>query len=125
LVEEEGDIAAFKDFKDTGIAAEAAPSSASAPEPVAATPTPAAAASPQAASVSSGSKSPISPLARKTAIDKGIDVSAISGTGPGGRIIKADVDEFKGAAKATKAASPVMSMRKLSKSLRCFIQQCI
>ena len=32
-----------------------------------------------------------SPLARRIAADKGIDLSALAGTGPGGRIVKADV----------------------------------
>jgi len=33
----------------------------------------------------------VSPLARKIAADKGVDVSRLRGTGPGGRIVKADV----------------------------------
>ncbi|HID09878.1 MAG TPA: hypothetical protein EYP17_01060 [Candidatus Latescibacteria bacterium] len=34
---------------------------------------------------------PASPLARKTARDHGIDLGSIQGTGPGGRIVRADV----------------------------------
>ena len=42
-----------------------------------------------------------SPLARRIAADKGIDLSAITGSGPHGRIIKADVEATKpGQAKA-------------------------
>jgi pyruvate dehydrogenase E2 component (dihydrolipoamide acetyltransferase) len=37
----------------------------------------------------------ISPLARKLANEKGIDVSAIKGSGDNGRIIKRDIDSFK------------------------------
>jgi pyruvate dehydrogenase E2 component (dihydrolipoamide acetyltransferase) len=36
----------------------------------------------------------ISPLARKMAKDKGINLSQLTGTGEGGRIIKRDVDEY-------------------------------
>ncbi|MFQ3535890.1 MAG: dihydrolipoamide acetyltransferase family protein [Aggregatilineales bacterium] len=35
-----------------------------------------------------------SPLARRIARERGIDLHAISGTGPGGRIVKADVERF-------------------------------
>ena len=37
----------------------------------------------------------ISPLARKIALDKGINLSQLVGTGENGRIVKADVDNFK------------------------------
>ncbi len=36
-----------------------------------------------------------SPLAKKLAAEKGIDIKAISGSGDGGRIIKADIDSYK------------------------------
>ena len=35
-----------------------------------------------------------SPLAKKLAADKGIDIKSISGTGDGGRITKADIDNY-------------------------------
>ena len=38
-----------------------------------------------------------SPLAKKLAKDKGIDLTTIPGSGEGGRIIKRDVEQFKGA----------------------------
>ena len=41
-----------------------------------------------------------SPLARRIANDKNIDLSALKGSGPRGRIIKADVESFKGGASA-------------------------
>jgi pyruvate dehydrogenase E2 component (dihydrolipoamide acetyltransferase) len=50
-----------------------------------------------------------SPLARRIAAEKGIDLSGITGTGPRGRIVKADVEGAKpGAAKpaAVSAAAP-------------------
>ncbi len=40
------------------------------------------------------SKIKISPLARNIAESKGIDISLITGTGPGGRIVKEDVEDF-------------------------------
>jgi len=45
----------------------------------------------QAAAASSGKKTKASPLAKKIASQKGIDLSALKGTGPGGRIVKEDV----------------------------------
>lgn len=38
----------------------------------------------------------ISPLAKKLAQDKGLNLSQIKGTGEGGRIVKTDIDNFKG-----------------------------
>ena len=48
----------------------------------------------------------ISPLARRLAEEKGIDVSTLKGTGPNGRIVKADVEgATPGAAKAAPIAA--------------------
>lgn len=41
-----------------------------------------------------------SPVARKIAADKGIDLSRVQGTGPGGRIVKSDVENYRSAAPA-------------------------
>ncbi len=43
-----------------------------------------------------------SPLARRMAAEKGVDLGSLSGSGPGGRIIKADVEK----AEAAPAAAP-------------------
>jgi pyruvate dehydrogenase E2 component (dihydrolipoamide acetyltransferase) len=48
-----------------------------------------------AASTTSGGRIKASPLAKKIAADKGIDLSTIQGSGPGGRIVKADVESAK------------------------------
>lgn len=47
-----------------------------------------------------------SPLAKRLADEKGINLSEISGSGDNGRIIKRDVDEFKPAAQASAPAAP-------------------
>lgn len=47
-----------------------------------------------------------SPLAKKIASEKGIDISLVKGTGDGGRIIKADIDNYKPAAAPAASAEP-------------------
>jgi pyruvate dehydrogenase E2 component (dihydrolipoamide acetyltransferase) len=48
-----------------------------------------------------------SPLAKRIAAQKGLDISAIAGTGPRGRIVKSDVENAKpGAAKPAAAGAP-------------------
>jgi len=54
---------------------------------------------------SDGSRIFASPLARRIAADKGIDLSAIKGSGPRGRIIKADVENAKAGAPAPSVSS--------------------
>jgi pyruvate dehydrogenase E2 component (dihydrolipoamide acetyltransferase) len=85
---------------------------------------PAAVATPAIAS--SDSRLKASPLAKKIASDKGIDISQIAGSGDGGRIVKRDVEQFSPAAASAKAApvfvpagkesftdTPVSQMRKV------------
>ena len=65
---------------------------AAAPEPE---PAPAAAAAAESAAPSpegNGGRAKASPVARRIAREQGIDLSALQGTGPGGRIVKADVE---------------------------------
>ena len=38
----------------------------------------------------------VSPLAKKLASDKGVDLSEVSGSGDGGRIVKSDIENFSG-----------------------------
>ena len=68
----------------------AKPAETAAPAP-APTPTPAPAAAPAAPVRAAGERIKISPLARKLAAEKGLDPALIKGTGPGGRIVRADV----------------------------------
>jgi len=103
----------------------AAVAPAPAPKPAASTPKPAAvpapapaakpaaAAAPQAAAAAipqdKGERVFASPLARRIAADKGVDLKSITGSGPHGRIVKADVEAARpGAAKpaAAPAAAP-------------------
>ena len=101
---------------DSAPAAEAPKEAApAAPEPKVAEPAPAAPAAPAAEptpapaapTASTGGRIKASPLAKKIAADKGIDLSTIQGSGPGGRIVKEDVENAKpGAAPAAQPASP-------------------
>ncbi|MBL9204279.1 MAG: pyruvate dehydrogenase complex dihydrolipoamide acetyltransferase [Opitutaceae bacterium] len=72
--------------------AAAAPPPASAPAPAATpSPAPAPAHAPAAPKRNAGERVRISPLARKLAAEKGISPDALTGTGPGGRIVRADI----------------------------------
>ena len=72
-------------------------------------PAPAPAATPEpapapAAPSASGERIIASPLAKRIAADKGIDLAQINGTGPNGRIVKEDVETFTPSAAAPAAA---------------------
>ncbi len=57
----------------------------------------------------SGDRIKASPLARKIAEEKGVDLSAVEGTGPGGRIVKKDVLSAEGG--SGKKSAPVSKTR--------------
>jgi pyruvate dehydrogenase E2 component (dihydrolipoamide acetyltransferase) len=92
-------------------AAAPAPTPAPAPAPkaeaapAAPTPAPAPAAAP---AVPAGDRVKASPLARKVAEQAGVDLKSLTGTGPGGRIVKADV-EGAGVAPAKAGAAAAQS----------------
>ncbi len=101
-------------------AASPAPTPAAAPAPAAAAapaPTPAAAPAPTPApaqaQAASGDRVKASPLAKRIAAEKGVDLSGVAGSGPNGRIVKADVEDAKPgaapAAAAPAAAAPAAS----------------
>jgi pyruvate dehydrogenase E2 component (dihydrolipoamide acetyltransferase) len=92
-----------------GSAAPAAPEpAAAAPAPAPAAPAAAPATAPAPApTVDDGQRVRSSPLARKIAAERGIDVRLVTGTGPAGRIVKRDVEAFVApAAAAQPAAAP-------------------
>lgn len=106
LVENKEDIAAFKDFT-AGSAGPAAPKPAkkeAKPEP--AQPKEEVKAAPTQVSEparAAGDRVIASPYAKTLATEKGVNLGGLTGTGPHGRIIAADVQEFKPKA----AAAPV------------------
>jgi len=94
----------------------AAGASAPAAAPAAAAPVaaaPATAAPAPAAPVKDGNRVFASPLARRIAGQKGLDLSAIAGSGPRGRIVKSDVE---GATAAPKAAAPAAAATEAPKA---------
>ena len=110
--------------EDSGAAASAAPKAdTAAPAPPKATPdpkadatpksappqaqveTPAAPAQPAAAPRSEGDRVKASPLARRLAQAQNIDLVGLQGSGPGGRIVRADIDAAAGKAPAAPAGA--------------------
>lgn len=89
--------------------ADAAPAPAKAEAAPAAQPAPAAAPAATPAPVAaSGDRVFSSPLARRVAKEAGIDIAKVSGSGPKGRVVKADVEKAVagGSAKAAPVAAP-------------------
>jgi pyruvate dehydrogenase E2 component (dihydrolipoamide acetyltransferase) len=94
------------DVEDAIAAGGGSPAPAPAPAPA---PTPAPA---PAAAAPAGGRILASPLAKRIAADKGIDLAQVTGTGPKGRITKADVESFEPGAAApapAAAAAPTAS----------------
>ena len=91
-------------------APKAAPASAPAPATPAPTPAPApapaAAPAPMPAAAPKGDRIVATPLARRIAAGKGIDLASVMGTGPNGRIVKADVADAQPVAAAAPVAAP-------------------
>ncbi len=82
------------------IEAEAAPQSdAASPEKASRAPSPKAA-------VAEGERVIASPLARRIAEQKGLDLSDVTGSGPNGRIVKADVEQAQGGGASKEAPAP-------------------
>lgn len=71
--------------------------------------TPAATPAPAAPAAKDGSRLFATPLARRIAADKGLDLTTITGSGPHGRIIKADVDNATAQPAAATASAPAAS----------------
>ena len=89
--------AAMKDIK----AAVEAEEKSSAPAPKADAPKAAA-----APAKNDGARIYVSPLAKRIAAEKGVDLSGVTGTGPRGRIVKSDVENAKPGAAKPAAGAP-------------------
>uniref|UniRef100_UPI003AAB5C94 dihydrolipoyllysine-residue acetyltransferase component of pyruvate dehydrogenase complex, mitochondrial isoform X6 n=1 Tax=Centroberyx gerrardi TaxID=166262 RepID=UPI003AAB5C94 len=110
IVEKESDIAAFNDYVETGVAEVATPPPAPAPAaaPAVAAPTPAPVAAAAAAAPAAARKGRVfaSPLAKKLAAEKGIDLAQVSGSGPDGRVTRKDIESFVPPKAAPVTAAP-------------------
>lgn len=97
-------LAAGEDLPSTATASASAapahPNGASAPRPQG---TPAASGAPRTLE---GGRVPSSPIARRLARQAGIDIAAVAGSGPGGRVVEADILAAKAAPPAPAAAAP-------------------
>lgn len=93
ILEEGEDKSALKDFKvEAPVKKEEKPAVVEVAEPVVAPVVMAAAPAPQT-KVSSGGRVVASPLAKRVAEQSGVNLSLVQGSGPNGRIIKADVEQ--------------------------------
>jgi pyruvate dehydrogenase E2 component (dihydrolipoamide acetyltransferase) len=108
LLEEGEDASAIDDSVVAAPAAppaEAAPAAASAPEPAPAAPAaPAPATAPAAPARVDGARVFASPLARRMAIQAGLDIARVNGTGPHGRVVKRDIEAALAGAPLAEAA---------------------
>ncbi|MGC4252297.1 MAG: pyruvate dehydrogenase complex dihydrolipoamide acetyltransferase [Sphingobium sp.] len=109
LAEEREDVAAAA---QNGGQAEAPPApkaeAASAPQAETAPATPLAPKADPVPEKQDGGRIKVSPLARRLAQEKGVDLANITGSGPNGRIVKADLEDVRpGVAAPAAAAAPV------------------
>jgi pyruvate dehydrogenase E2 component (dihydrolipoamide acetyltransferase) len=109
LILEEGESASALEGANGKDAASPAPAPAAAapsPAPAASAPALQPSAPAPAAHAASGERIFVSPLARRMAAQAGLDLAALKGSGPNGRIIKADVDTALAKGPAPKPAAP-------------------
>jgi len=109
----EGEVPVGRTVAFIGDAGETVPESAPAPEPsttvlqgrteTAPVPEPAPAPEPAAAPVSANGRIKASPLARRIARERGLDLRSVRGTGPDGRIVAEDVERARAAPAAAAA----------------------
>jgi len=105
LVPNKEDVSKFADF--SAPSSSPAPASAPAPAKPAPAPAPKASSAPVSAPAprsSSGGRVFASPLAKKLAAERGIPLQDVAGTGPNGRITKADLDSYVPRPKAAAGA---------------------
>lgn len=114
MVEDEDDIAKFKDYTPSGQGAandKASSKETTPPPPPPKEDTPSPVATPKteksAAPPQSEDRIFASPIARKMAEDHKVPISSIKGTGPNGRIVKADIEDYLASvSKATPPSAP-------------------
>lgn len=110
VVDNEEDIAKFADYTAADLGA-ATPAPAKAAEPTSAPAAPVAAAQPAAAAPATpargGDRLFASPVAQNLAAAQGLNLASVAGTGPGGRIIKADIEDAL-ATGSHRASEPVL-----------------
>ncbi len=116
LGEKGEDVSALLASDDAAPAAEEKKEEAPAPAPAAPSPAPAPAPAPVAPAAtapvaampapSSNGRIKASPLAKRLASEKGIDLSMVAGTGDGGRIVKRDIETFTPSARPAAASAP-------------------
>lgn len=85
------------------VATKPAPAAAPTPAPASAPPAQPAAVAPP---VASGDRVIATPLARRIAANAGVDLASLSGSGPNGRIVKADVEAVSAGSAPRAAAAP-------------------
>ena len=108
VVGDAGEVSGPPDQDDEGPASPAAgPVAAGDPPPPPVAEASSGAVPPTAPPADDGTRVKASPLARRVARDAGVDLGTIKGSGPGGRIVKADVEGARGgAAPAAEVPAP-------------------
>ena len=112
-----GGVLAVLDGDSSAAPSATAPAAASPPAaaPISA-PAPAKATTPSAPVLNSDDRIKASPLARKIAAEKGVDLQSLSGTGPAGRIVKNDVDAASTTPKKSAEANAASALAAAVKS---------
>ena len=105
LLEEGEDSGALASFEAAAAPATEPAAAPPAPEPA---PAPAAASAPQPATATpTGERVLASPLARRMAEQQGVDLAVVNGSGPNGRVVKADIEAHAGGAPVSSPAITV------------------
>lgn len=111
-----GGILAVLDGDSAAAPSSAAPAAASPAAAPSTAPATAKAAAPAAPVSNDGSRVKASPLARKIAAEKGVELQGISGTGPAGRIVKNDVEAASSSPKKSADATAASALAAAVKS---------
>ncbi len=99
-------VAEGESVPDAPVSAPAAPAAATPASATAPTATPAPQAAPAAPPAGRGRRVFASPLARRIAAGRGIDLSTLKGSGPNGRIVRRDVEQAAAAPVPAQAPAP-------------------